>query len=130
MARTAMGRGPVRFDSEQALRELGPKDREVLRLAIVEGRPLEEIGATFGSDGGGATRVARALRRAADLGGAPAGQETEHDGAIAEYLFSSQTVASRDLTAKRLIRDDGVSPGDLRELESVLDDLGRALRSA
>jgi hypothetical protein len=32
-------------------------------------------------------------------------------------------VASRDQTAKRLIRDEGVSPGDLRELEAVLEDL-------
>jgi len=125
MARTAIGRGPARFDSEEALRSLGPEDREALRLAIVERRPLEEVGSRAGADGG-AEHVARALRRAADLGGALAGDASEHDAAIAEYLFSAQTVAGRDLTAKRLIRDDGVSPGDLRELEAVLEDLERA----
>jgi hypothetical protein len=121
MARSAIGRGHARFDSEDALRALDPEDHEALRLAIVERRPLEEIGSTLG--GGGAEQVARALRRAAEGGGAFAGAESEHDGAIAEYLFSSSTVASRDQAAKRLIRDEGISPGDLRELEAVLDDL-------
>jgi O-antigen/teichoic acid export membrane protein len=122
MARAAIGRGSARFDSDEALRGLGPEEREALRLAIVERRPLEEIGARLGADGG-AEQVARALRRAADLGGAFAGAESRHDAAIAEYLFSSQTVAGRDQTAKRLIRDQGVRPGDLRELETVLEDL-------
>jgi O-antigen/teichoic acid export membrane protein len=122
MARAAIGRGSARFDSGEALRGLGPDDREALRLAIVERRPLEEIGTRLGADGG-AEQVARALRRAADLGGAFAGADSEHDAAIAEYLFSTQTVAGRDQTAKRLIRDEGVRPGDLRELETVLEDL-------
>jgi O-antigen/teichoic acid export membrane protein len=129
MARATIGRGHARFDSEDALRALDPEDREALRMAIVERRPLEEIGATLGADGG-AEQVARALRRAADLGGALAGTDSEHDAAIAEYLFSSQTVAGRDLTAKRLIRDEGVSPGDLRELEAVLDKLERVPEEA
>jgi O-antigen/teichoic acid export membrane protein len=129
MARAAIGRGSARFDSDEALRGLGPEDREALRLAIVERRPLQEIGARFGGDGG-AEHVARALRRAADLGGAFAGDDTEHDAAIAEYLFSSQTVAGRDQTAKRLIRDEGVRAGDLRELETVLEDLEGAPEEA
>ncbi|MGH2990081.1 MAG: lipopolysaccharide biosynthesis protein [Solirubrobacterales bacterium] len=129
MARTAIGRGPARFDSEQALRGLGPDDREALRLAIVERRPLEEIGSRLGADGG-AVPVARALRRAAEGGGAFASGDSDHDAAIAEYLFSSQTVATRDQAAKRLIRDEGVSPGDLRELEAVLEDLGKAPKDA
>ncbi|MGH2962884.1 MAG: hypothetical protein ACRDL3_11935, partial [Solirubrobacterales bacterium] len=128
-ARTAIGRGPARFDSEQALRVLGPDDREALRLAIVERRPLEEIGSRLGADGG-AVPVARALRRAAEGGGAFASGDSDHDAAIAEYLFSSQTVATRDQAAKRLIRDEGVSPGDLRELEAVLEDLGKAPKDA
>jgi O-antigen/teichoic acid export membrane protein len=122
MARSAVGRGHARFDSEDALRALGPEDHEALRLAIVERRPLEEIGSTLGGRGG-AEQVARALRRAAEGGGAFAGAASEHDAVIAEYLFSSTTVASRDQVAKRLIRDEGVSPGDLRELEAVLDEL-------
>jgi O-antigen/teichoic acid export membrane protein len=124
MARAAIGRGAARFDSERALRALSDEDREALRLAIVERRPLEQIGPGPGpGPDGGAEHVARALRRAAEGGGAFAGADSEHDAAIAEYLFSSQTVASRDSTAKRLIRDDGVSPEDLRELETVLEDL-------
>jgi O-antigen/teichoic acid export membrane protein len=129
MARTAIGRGAARFDSARALRRLDPEDREALRLAIVERRPLEEVGAALGADGG-AEHVARALRRAADRGGAFAADASEHDAAIAEYLFSSQTVAGRDQTAKRLIRDEGVSPGDLRELETVLEDLERVPEEA
>jgi O-antigen/teichoic acid export membrane protein len=129
MARAALGRGHGRFDSGDALSALRPEDREALRLAIVERRPLVEIGAALGTDDG-AEQVARALRRAAEAGGALAEDESEHDAAIAEYLFSSQTVAGRDLTAKRLIRDEGVSPGDLRELEAVLDELERVPEEA
>jgi O-antigen/teichoic acid export membrane protein len=122
MARTAIGRGPAKFDPERALEALGPEDRETLRLALVERLPLQEVGSIVGADDG-AERVARALRHAADEGGAFAGGDSEHDAAIAEYLFSTQTIATRDQIAKRLTRDDGVSPGDLRELESVRDDL-------
>jgi O-antigen/teichoic acid export membrane protein len=124
MARAAIGRGHARFDSESALRALSDDDRETLRLAIVERRPLREIGSAAGVNGG-PERVARALRRAAEGGGAFAGDASEQDGAIADYLFSSQTVATRDLVAKRLIQEAGVSPGDLRELETVLEDLER-----
>jgi O-antigen/teichoic acid export membrane protein len=129
MARTAIGRGPARFDSEGALRTLSDDDREALRQAIVERRPLREIEPHRGADGG-AERVARALRRAAEGGGAFAGDDTEQDAEIAEYLFSSQTVATRDLTAKRLIQEAGVRPGDLRELETVLHDLERVPEDA
>jgi O-antigen/teichoic acid export membrane protein len=129
MARAAIGRGQARFNPEDALRGLSPEDRETLRLAIVERRSLEEVGSLTGADGG-AEQVARALRRAADLGGAFAGDDSEHDAAIARYLFSSQPVAGRDLRARRLIRDEGVSPGDLRELEAVLADLERAPEEA
>ena len=122
MARTAINRGPAKFDSERALTALGPGDLETLRLAIVERLPLAEVGSIVGADGG-AEHVARALRRAAEAGGAFANPGSEHDAAIAEYLFSAETVATRDQTAKRLIRDHGVSPGDLRELEGVLQGL-------
>ncbi|HSJ18474.1 MAG TPA: oligosaccharide flippase family protein [Solirubrobacterales bacterium] len=122
MARTAIGRGPAKFDPERALRGLEPGDRETLRLALVERLPLQEVGSIVGADDG-AERVARALRRAAEEGGAFASGGSEHDAAIAEYLFSTQTIATRDQMAKRLTRDEGVSPGDLRELESVRDDL-------
>jgi O-antigen/teichoic acid export membrane protein len=123
MAMSAIGRGTAKFKPKRALRELDAEDREVLRLAIVERRPLAEIAP--GGGNGGAERVAHALRRAAEAGGAFASSESGSDAAIAEYLFSTQTVASRDANAKRLIRDQGVSAGDLRELEAVVDDLER-----
>ena len=129
LARTAIGRTAAPFDSELALRALDPGDREALRLAIVERRPLEEVGDLLETDGA-PERVARALRRAADRGGAFAGSDTEHDAAIAEYLFSTEAVATRDHTAKRLIRDEGVSPGDLRELETVIESLEGAPQDA
>jgi O-antigen/teichoic acid export membrane protein len=122
MARTAIGRGPGKFDPERALRALEPGDRETLRLALVERLPLQEVGSIVGADDG-PERVARALRRAAEEGGAFASGDSEHDAAIAEYLFSTQTIATRDQMAKRLTRDEGVSASDLRELESVRDDL-------
>ena len=122
MARTAIGRGPAKFDPERALQELDPGDRETLRLALVERLPLQEVGSIVGA-GDGAERVTHALRRAAEEGGAFASGDSEHDAAIAEYLFSTQTIATRDQIAKRLTQDEGVSPGDLRELESVRDDL-------
>jgi len=121
MAMSAIGRGTAKFEPERALRELSTEDRETLRLAIVERRPLAEIGE--GTGNGGAEHVARALRRAAEAGGAFASGDSDNDAAIAEYLFSTQTVASRDSNAKRLIQDQGVSAGDLRELEGVVDDL-------
>jgi O-antigen/teichoic acid export membrane protein len=129
LARTAIGRSAAPFDSELALRTLNPNDREALRLAIVERHPLDEVGALLDTDGA-PERVARALRRAAEGGGAFAGSDTEHDAAIAEYLFSTETVATRDHKAKRLIQEEGVSPGDLRELESVVKGLADAPEAA
>lgn len=125
LARTAIGRSAAPFDAALALRALNPEDREALRLAVVERRPLEEVGALLDTERA-PQRVARALRHAAEAGGAFAGEDTEHDGVIGEYLFSTRTVATRDHTAKRLIREQGVSPGDLRELESVIEGLQRA----
>ncbi len=121
MAMHAIGRGTAKFEPEFALSELSAEDRELLRIAVVERRPLAEIGA--GAGNGGAEQVARALRRAAEAGGAFASGDHDNDAEIAKYLFSTQTVASRDLNAKHLIQDHGVSPGDLRELEAVVDDL-------
>ncbi len=95
---------------------LDDADRVALRIAIVKGKPVEQVPerlanrglATNGAEGaaGGGALVVGALRRAADEGGTPIregkkaarrwGSPAERDAEIADYLFPQGTVAQRD----------------------------------
>jgi O-antigen/teichoic acid export membrane protein len=131
MGRAAIGRAPAGFDPERALEALSPADREALRMAIVERRPLSEIATVLGGDGPSAgEQLVRALRRAASGGGLPPADAGERDAEIGAYLFEPGPVARRDAAARRLLRGKAVTAGELRELEAVTVDLERSLRRA
>ena len=121
MAMSAIGRGTAKFDPESALRELDAEDRETLRMAIVERRPVDEIaaGRTATATASGSRTPCAVRRSGGRLRRAPS-----HDAKIGEYLFSTSSVATRDATAKRLLTD-GVDAADLHALEAVVDDLER-----
>lgn len=131
MALAFAGRGRPPFDPDQALGALSADERAALRMAIVEGRPLEEIARELDAGGrrdGAAVGewLVRALRRAADEGGRLMHAPTERDAQIGEYLFSDKAQATRDAAARRLVRSGDVEPADLHELEEVIRDLERA----
>ncbi len=134
------------FRPRRALRRLEEPDREALRLAIREKRPVEEIPAEMAalglelprgepSNGDGAPeiseRLVAAVRRAAKKGGMPVptrrgggkGDAGPHDARIAEFLFPAGTVAQRDARMRRLLDDMGGQ--ELMTLESVVDGLKR-----
>jgi O-antigen/teichoic acid export membrane protein len=128
MGRTAVRRPRHRFDPERAILQLSDADREALRMAIADRRPVEQIGRSPDGNGdAGGERVVRALRRLAAERSPAAARPTEHDGSIGEYLFSTASVATRDARAKRLL-SEGVESADLHALEAVLEELERAPR--
>jgi O-antigen/teichoic acid export membrane protein len=148
VVRAQFGRAGGRFDAAQALSALDPVDRAALRIAIVKGRPVDEVperlqrrGLTTNgrSDAGGGAMVVAALRRAAAEGGTPIvegkkaarrwGSPAQRDANIAGYLFHEGTVARRDAEMRRLTAQ-GVRSDELMALESVLEELAGAPRKA
>jgi len=149
IVRAQFGRAGEKFDPAKALSGLEDVDRAALRIAIVKGRPLDQVperlanrgltGNGSGVEGGGGARVVGALRRAAAEGGAPIregkkavrrwGSPAERDAVIAEYLFPTGTVAQRDAHMRKLL-DEGVRSDELMALEAILDGLANAPGSA
>jgi O-antigen/teichoic acid export membrane protein len=149
VARGFIGEPASGFRPQRALRRLDPPDREALRLAIREGRPVAEIpgqleaiglslpeasaGAGQGAGDGAAIseRLVAAVRRAAAKGGAPvpipkrADGPGRHDARIAEFLFPEGTVAQRDARMRGLL-SGGVRGKELVALEAVVEGLARA----
>jgi O-antigen/teichoic acid export membrane protein len=126
MIRAALGRGPDRFDARRALRALSPDERSALRMAIVERRPPDEAAAPLGpEDGEAGELLVRALRRAAEADGGSNGS-TEHDGRIAEYLFSEETIAQHDRDARTMVGSGDVRAIDLEALEALVEHLAQA----
>ena len=123
--RSAARRSRHRFDPESALGDLDPDERAVLRMAVAEGVPVDEIGAAGANGEAGGERVVRILRRVAAERASVAAQPTEHDAKIGDYLFSTASVATRDGIAQGLLAQ-GVASADLHALESVRDELERA----
>ncbi|MDX6663012.1 MAG: hypothetical protein QOG09_1114 [Solirubrobacterales bacterium] len=108
------------IEPEQALAQLDPGDREILRLAVVHrltpaqiaeqlGRPLAEVHA----------QLVAALRRLASEQG-----QTEHDSRIGHYLFYRESIAQQDALRDKLW-SAGAQPSDVRELEATLEVLDR-----
>ena len=124
--RSALRRPRHRFDPERALRELDAGERATLRMAVAERVPVDEIGRSLGGNGeAGGERVVRALRQLARERAPAAGEPTDHDAKIGEYLFSTASVATRDGIAQSLLAQ-GVKSADLHALEAGLEDLERA----
>jgi O-antigen/teichoic acid export membrane protein len=123
--RSAVRRPRDRFDPESALRGLDERDRQMLRMAVAERVPVEEIGRRADGNGNGGELVVHALRRVAVERAPAAAEPTEHDAKIGEYLFSTSSVAIRDAAAQGLL-SEGVESADLHALEAVLEELERA----
>lgn len=147
IARGLAGRSASGFRPRRALKRLEPADREALRLAIREKRPVEEIPGELatrgmelppgeGGAGNGAAvsrQLVAAVRRAARKGGTPvgAGDSGEGRGArdarIAAFLFPTGTAAQRDAGMRGLL--SGGLPGEeLLALEAVVEGLSRIPR--
>jgi O-antigen/teichoic acid export membrane protein len=143
IARGFLGEPASGFRPRKALKRLDPPDREALRLAIREQRPVAEIPGqlaaegldlppvevTDGNSGAISERLVAAVRRAAAKGGAPIPPRKgrwaseERDSEIAEYLFPEGTVAQRDAGMRRLLSRGGSR--ELMALDAVVDGLSR-----
>ncbi len=122
MARSAIRGSAVEFDAEGALRALRPKQRAALRPAVLDRMPPEEIGPQ-------GEKLVKILRRAGRAGEAPMGPTTELDGELALYLFSDESMASRQ-TRMRGLLSRGVETHDLQLLEDVMGQLAKAPEAA
>jgi O-antigen/teichoic acid export membrane protein len=150
IARAQFGRASGRFDPARALSGLDQAERAALRIAIVKGRPVDQVperlerrglagNGAAGVDADGGAIVVAALRRAAAEGGTPIvegkkaarrwGSPEQRDANIAAYLFPQGTVAQRDAEMRRLTAE-GVRSDELMALESVLEGLASAPREA
>lgn len=142
------------FEPAAGIEALRPRERKVLRRAVLRGmppvraaRPLMHAESGSGDDGAGnGDRSAEAnalivdlLRRAAVGGGAqgvPADYERSRrgdrrrDSRIGAFLFATGPVAARDQMGKQLINDGVAEPFDLHTLESVVAALQREGKSA
>ena len=120
MARSLARGTPATFKPRRGLRALTPSEREELRVAVVAGLPRERLDAS----GGEGTRLVRALRRVGERGGIPVGQATEHDAAIAPFLFEDASTAVRNASMRRVLAA-GADSNDLRALEDLVGHLAR-----
>jgi len=132
------------FEPAAGLEGLSPRERKVLRRAIVRGLPAERAanpllkGRNGGAGNGARSADANAilvelLRRAAANGGAPGvpsdyerSDDRGRDSRIGAFLFAPGSVAERDQLGKRLINDGVAEPFDLHTLEAVIGSLRRA----
>lgn len=131
------------FEPAAGLESLTPRQRKVLRRAVVRGMPPERAARPLlAADGNGnADRTAEAnallvdlLRRTAVGGGAPGVPEDyersrrgdrRRDSRIGAFLFAVGPIAERDQIGKRLINDGVAEPFDLHTLEAVIGSLQR-----
>jgi len=130
------------FEAAAGLESLTPRERKVLRRAVLRGLPPERAARPLLSNGdGGGDRSAEAnallvdlLRRTAVGGGAPGipddyersrRGDRRRDSRIGAFLFASGPIAERDQIGKRLINDGVAEPFDLHTLEAVIASLQR-----
>jgi hypothetical protein len=126
MARSLVSGRPDRFVPRRGLRALDQSDRDALRAAITGSwaarSGAKRQAASPVTPNGDPALLVRALRTAGERGGVPVGAGTDRDGAIGEYLFSSEPTAVRNATMRRLL-GEGVDAGDLRALEDLVSHL-------
>lgn len=137
------------FEPVAGLGALNPRERRVLRRAVLRGLPPAEAAGPLLKDGNGnGSRPAEAgvilvslLRRTAAEGGAaglPKGyartgsgpRDRERDARIGAFLFSAGPVADRDQLGRRLINEGVAEPFDLHTLEATIESLKRAGKPA
>jgi O-antigen/teichoic acid export membrane protein len=113
------------IEPEEALAQLDPDDREILRLAVVHRRTPRQIADQTGRELQDVhAHLVSALRQLSSEF-----DESEYDSAIGQYLFYRETVAQQDALRKRLW-SSGAEPEDVRHLEATLEVLDRAPREA
>ena len=132
------------FEPAAGLDSLTPRERKVLRRAILRGMPTQRaarplLSADDANGNGDRSAEANALlvdllRRTAVGGGAPGIPEDyersrrgdrRRDSRIGAFLFAAGPIAERDQIGKRLINDGVAEPFDLHTLEAVMDSLQR-----
>ena len=137
------------FEVAAGLEALNPRERKVLRRAIVRGMsPVQAATPLLKGSGGNGSGSAEAsvvlvelLRRTAAEGGAaglPEGyarsgsrpRDRERDARIGAFLFADGPIAERDQIGKRLINEGVAEPFDLHTLEAVIGSLQRAGKPA
>jgi hypothetical protein len=65
----------------------------------------------------------RTLRQFAADAGSPSADKTRRGAQIGHYLFDEAIPADRGAMGKSLMKSGGVDPGDLHELERILEHL-------
>ncbi len=126
MVRSLVSGRPDRFSPRVGLRGLDQAERDALRAAVEaswagRSRP-ERLEAAGHPANGDPAQLTGFLRTAGELGGVPVGATTDRDGAIGEYLFSSDPTAVRNAAMRRLL-GEGTDPADLRALEDLVSHL-------
>jgi len=138
IASSMFRRRPHGFDRQVALKSLGPRQRRLLREAVVDRLPVEALDGSNGvrvngGDGEGAQdvepeRLVKILRKAGAKGGIPVGKVTQHDARIAKFLFADSPTAARNATMRGLV-SAGADANDLRALEDLVEYLSRTPKS-
>ena len=126
MVRSLVSGRPDRFSPRVGLRGLDQAQRDALRSAIEaswagRSRP-ERVEAAGHPANGDPAQLTGFLRTAGERGGVPVGATTDRDGAIGDYLFSSEPTAVRNAAMRRLL-GEGTDPADLRALEDLVSHL-------
>jgi O-antigen/teichoic acid export membrane protein len=124
MAKGMFGRRGREFDERAVIEGLVPKQRHAAMLAISRRMPLDEVAPPGDpEEEGKAPHHVRTQRQFAADAGSPSGDKTRRDAQIGEYLFAAATPADRGAHGKSLMKSGKVDPGDLHELERILEHL-------
>lgn len=124
IAKGMLGRGRRGFDERAVIESLVPKQRRAAMLAIARSEPLHSVAAAVEADEDEMARnLCRTLRQFAADEGSPSGDKTRRDSQIGRYLFADSIPADRGAFGKQLMSSGGVDPGDLHELERILEHL-------
>lgn len=134
------------FEPAAGLDALSPRERKVVRRAVIRGMPAAKAARPLltsqnGEGDGNGDRSAEAnalivdlLRRVAVGGGAPGVTDDyersrrgdrRRDARIGTFLFADGPIAERDQYGKKLVNDGVAEPFDLHTLEAVLGALQR-----
>ncbi len=124
IAKSMIGRRGRDFDERAVIEGLVPKQRRAAMLAIAQREPLHDVAAAVDAEEDEMARnLVRTLRQFAADAGSPSGDKTRRDAQIGRYLFAASTPADRGALGKQLMNSRGVNPGDLHELERILEHL-------
>jgi hypothetical protein len=119
-----VGRRHRKFDERAVIEGLVPKQRWAAMLAIARQEPLSTVAQAVDADEDGMARnLVRTLRQFAADAGSPSADKTRRDAQIGHYLFDEAIPADRGAMGKSLMKSGGVDPGDLHELERILEHL-------